>query len=594
MHRSRAEGRVKLKVKIKSASNLRAADGNLFGSGSSDPYTVCKIQGRPFTQFKTNTILKTLSPVWDEDHWIDDCHPGDTLEFEVFDYDWKSADDPLGSASLSYEEFMYGYKDDALILDESGKKKEKGRATLSVEIDVVNHPEPSPDAIRCFVKMHSAKHLRPNDLTTGKSDPFCVAEVPGKSLSLVRSKVIFKSLNPSWEEEDELFGFQRGDDIKFTVYEYDKGNASEANCSILGQATLKSDQFFPDGVKHKELKLQFTKNYDSRLNVSLDVFVPAKPKEESPDPGLHVTEVDRWPVPFGLRSLETGYVHQLVAYTRIGRSKSKMEPPVDLLLNTPGCGDISRLHAVVKAWKVPDSDEWRLRLYAKHSVRNDGGPQGYGQGPGCGHAGGGTTIHAPGVDIIEDEEGNHVLTQVDERSVALHADHTTGVEILPGFIIRFGQSELWALDKVALFERSSVAAAATKMAKKMNAEDPNELRELRVPRVACLHALKSCKSWFDFVIIVLEWLGEPDEPPCAEFITLLDEVGCAIARHDAPTLDEQEAYEMPLIQKDINVGTTIRLKLCSDPDVLGPVLVYLDQKASRLDKMYSKKDIPDT
>jgi len=166
--------------------------------------------------------------------------------------------------------------------------------------------------------------------------------------------------------------------------------------------------------------------------------------------------------------------------------------------------------------------------------------------------------------------------------------------VLPGFILRFGQSELWALQKVALFERSSVAAAATKMAKKMGSDDPTEVRELRVPRIACLHALKSCKSWFDFVIIVLEWLGEPDEPPCVEAITLLDEVGCLITKHDAPTLDDQEAYEMGLIQKDINVGTSIRLKLCSDPDVLGPVLVYLENKSARLNKMYSGKEIPDT
>lgn len=153
--------RVKLKIKIKSASNLRAADMSLFAQGTSDPFVKCRIKDRPHTEFKTRRIDKSLNPVWDEEHWIEDCKPGDVLEFDVFDWDQlKPSGDFLGSATLGYEEYINGYgESDPLTLDDPtrAKGKEKVKSTLNVDVQVEEYPDPPDDRVRCVVKMIQAK-----------------------------------------------------------------------------------------------------------------------------------------------------------------------------------------------------------------------------------------------------------------------------------------------------------------------------------------------------------------------------------------------------------------------------------------------------
>eukprot|EP00913_Durusdinium_trenchii_P035576 g33292.t1 len=49
----------RVKVSIIRASNLRPADLSLIGQSKSDPYCICRLAGRPETQVRTATIMKT-------------------------------------------------------------------------------------------------------------------------------------------------------------------------------------------------------------------------------------------------------------------------------------------------------------------------------------------------------------------------------------------------------------------------------------------------------------------------------------------------------------------------------------------------------
>jgi len=205
--------------------------------------------------------------------------------------------------------------------------------------------------------------------------------------------------------------------------------------------------------------------------------------------------------------------------------------------------------------------------------------EGLGAGSGGGHKGGGVSVQRM-YRSADDEE--------------FQANGIEGLQIHEGDIIRFGVNEHWALERATLFARSQLASIATKVANPEDQDDPNEVRNLKVPTIACHHALQGCKTWFHLARVVLEWLGEPDEPPCVECMEVLDELGASLSRHMAPTLEEQEVYPVYRILDEMRMGMTIRLKLCSDPCLLAPVLAHLAEHRKRLEKMYADRDrMPD-
>mmetsp|Transcript_86728 Transcript_86728/g.240559 ORF Transcript_86728/g.240559 Transcript_86728/m.240559 type:complete len:1129 (+) Transcript_86728:53-3439(+) len=95
------------------------------------------------------------------------------------------------------------------------------------------------------VKIVSARGLRAADLAImgGKSDPYCVCEIPGKSSSQFKTAVVKKSLQPEWNHEQELAGYEVGDSIMFTVYDHDYGKTDD----LLGKFVLPSADFHPKG-----------------------------------------------------------------------------------------------------------------------------------------------------------------------------------------------------------------------------------------------------------------------------------------------------------------------------------------------------------
>mmetsp|Transcript_69036 Transcript_69036/g.173969 ORF Transcript_69036/g.173969 Transcript_69036/m.173969 type:complete len:549 (+) Transcript_69036:184-1830(+) len=534
--------RCRLKISLIRARDLRAADFNFTG-GKSDPYCTCELFGRPQTQIKSDIIKKTLDPEWNYDGVIESCRAGDDLEFCVYDFDVVGDDDLLGKAILEYDAFYpFGYEGDLTL--EHPKKKD---SAITVKIQCIPLREDDEDKPRCYVKIHKAESLRAADWG-GSSDPYVITRVPGKTQSKFRTKVIRNTINPEWDEEDEIIDYEMGDDLEFVVYDWDRMSADDE----LGRIKLEAGEFLPNGYSGW---LQLTKG---RLMVSVELYIPVPPRP--PDPAEHVTPEDRKPAPFQLRCMDTGRTHRLASYTEVGRSKRQLDPRYDLILDSPGIADVSRVnHAVIKCWCGVDPSSWRARVYTDQDTK------GVGFGPGGGHSAGGTSV--------------------DNEPVELWC----GTEIVPGSVVRFGVREMWVVEKAVIFQKSQAGEVACQKAKTNAEEDPAMYRELKVPSGACQHALQHCVDWDSFVRVVLEWCGEPDEPPCADVIEVLDECGASTGRFEAKSLEAQEAFKVRSILKEVRMGCTIKLRLSSEPTLLAPIMRKLDAHLKRMADNYESR-----
>lgn len=270
------------------------------------------------------------------------------------------------------------------------------------------------------------------------------------------------------------------------------------------------------------------------------------------------------PVPFQLRSQETDRIHRLNAVTRIGRSTQQMNPDVDLVIGRHS-QDVSRVHAEISVFRDDDDPNiWVVRIC---SFGTNGG-SGPGNNMGGGHGGGGTSV--------------------DE--VLVPPGQGRGMIVEPGSFIRFGLNEIWVLERANLFPKSELADAAKQRSVKLSQENPVAMRELKVPSSMCYYALQDCEDWASIVSIVLEWLEEPDEAPCADQITILDELGGPGQTHQAATLDIMMKYDISKILCDIRQGCSVRLKLSSDPYLLGPLIMHLER--NRLADEEAEKERP--
>eukprot|EP01028_Stygiella_incarcerata_P002692 TRINITY_DN1511_c0_g1_i2.p1 TRINITY_DN1511_c0_g1~~TRINITY_DN1511_c0_g1_i2.p1 ORF type:complete len:430 (+),score=109.21 TRINITY_DN1511_c0_g1_i2:151-1440(+) len=86
----------RIEIKVVSAVDLPVADFI-----SSDPYCNVKFETNVF---KTQTIMKTLNPVWNEETSFPVTNPFSLITFEVWDWDKLTADDHLGRIVVSLDE----------------------------------------------------------------------------------------------------------------------------------------------------------------------------------------------------------------------------------------------------------------------------------------------------------------------------------------------------------------------------------------------------------------------------------------------------------------------------------------------------------
>jgi len=532
-------------VTVFRANNLRAADIGLRGA-KSDPYVTVWVKDRPNTEIKSKVIPKCLDPEWNFQGTLERCKFGDPLEFQVWDRDFAGSDDLLGRVALDFDAWHPDGYEGTLRLEETGKKE----STIDVKLEVLPAPFDEEDKPRCFVTMHSAWGLRAADFG-GKSDPYCVVRSRGKRSSF-RTKVVPKTVTPEWEEEDEIPDWEVGDDIEFVVFDYDRVSDDDE----LGKVVLEAAQYV-DGTFSGELQLK----KKGTIKVTVFIYIPPPPKPI--DPGAHVTPDNRKPAPFQLRCMDTGRVHRLACYTVVGRSKKCLDPRYDLALDSPGVSDISRVdHAIIKCWCGADPMSWLARVYDPRGVQAASGVGGL---PGGGHGAGGTSVD------------NEPVTE------------EIGLPIEMGSVLRFGVREMWTLERAMLYQKSYAGEVACARARTNATEDPGSFRDLRVPSGACNHALQKCADWDSLVRVVLEWCGEPDEPPCVDAIEVLDEMGVRAARCEARTLEEQEAFRMGAILREVRMGCTVRLRLSSDPCLLAPILRRLGLHKKRMQDIHNSR-----
>lgn len=443
----------------------------------------------------------------------------------------------LGSCTLDHTSFQSGGFEGMLDLDSDDGIP----ATLDVKVLVVAYPPPPEDAKRLFVKVSSG-----NDLPYIEGNAFCRVHVPGREGEMVTRIGGHQLSDPMWNEENDIAGYQPGDSLKFEIFDYVAGgSAASSNHKCVATADL-GDSFYPAGYEGP-LPLKCLGSDEggegATLEIAVEIFMP--PPQ---DPGKHVTLEDRQPVPFQLRSLETGRVHRLCAYTQVGRSRRELDPTLDLVLDNPGIQDVSRQHAIIKAWQGADASSWHVRCYSTS------GFEGYAQSENGGHAGGGTCV-----------DGRPVMEYI-------------GTPLEPTSVIRFGLRELWSLERAAVLARSQAAEVACARARGIEEDDPALRRQVPVDTLTVLSALRECADWTSIVRVCLESIGEQDEPPCADAISVNDECGSLVRKHVAETIEEQEAYDVEReLKSDIVLGASLELRLSSNPQLLGPLLQHLDR-----------------
>lgn len=87
------------------------------------------------------------------------------------------------------------------------------------------------------VTIASATNLANTDLFS-KSDPYCTCELVGKPSSRVKSAMVKDNLNPEWNFEANVLGYNTGDSLLFEVWDKDM-----ITDEYLGKCTLEHEKF---------------------------------------------------------------------------------------------------------------------------------------------------------------------------------------------------------------------------------------------------------------------------------------------------------------------------------------------------------------
>jgi len=105
---------------------------------------------------------------------------------------------------------------------------------------------PQKEKKQLTVVMVGARGLRNADwspFSDDKSDPYCICEIPDKPDSKIRTRTIDNNLDPVWNHEAFVQGWEPGDPLKFTVWDKDFGKKDQC----LGTVTLFSSHFDREG-----------------------------------------------------------------------------------------------------------------------------------------------------------------------------------------------------------------------------------------------------------------------------------------------------------------------------------------------------------
>uniref|UniRef100_A0A671SSP2 Multiple C2 and transmembrane domain-containing protein 1-like n=1 Tax=Sinocyclocheilus anshuiensis TaxID=1608454 RepID=A0A671SSP2_9TELE len=249
LHRKSQLGRGIVSIRLMEGRNLIPMDQN----GLSDPYVKFKLGP---LKYKSKTIPKTLNPQWREQfdlHLYDE--EGGILEISVWDKDIGRRDDFIGQCQLDLSK-LSREKTHKLELE---LEEHKGMlvllvtltATVAVSIsdlsvNLLDDPHERQQIIKRYsplrwffnlkdvgivqVKILRAEGLMAADVT-GKSDPFCIAELCNDRL---QTHTVYKTLNPEW---NKVFTFNVKDIhsvLEITVYDEDRDRSAD----FLGKVAI--------------------------------------------------------------------------------------------------------------------------------------------------------------------------------------------------------------------------------------------------------------------------------------------------------------------------------------------------------------------
>uniref|UniRef100_A0A671LE36 Multiple C2 and transmembrane domain-containing protein 1-like n=1 Tax=Sinocyclocheilus anshuiensis TaxID=1608454 RepID=A0A671LE36_9TELE len=229
-------------IRLIEGRNLIPMDQN----GLSDPYVKFKLGPQ---KYKSKTIPKTLNPQWREQfdlHLYDE--EGGILEITVWDKDIGRRDDFIGHCQLDLSK-LSREKTHKLELE---LEEDKGTLVLLVtltatvvvsisdlSVNLLDDPDERQQIIKRYSPLRSflnlkdvgivqVKILRAEGLmaadVTGKSDPFCIAELCNDRL---QTHTVYKTLNPEW---NKVFTFNVKDIhsvLEISVYDEDRDRSAD-------------------------------------------------------------------------------------------------------------------------------------------------------------------------------------------------------------------------------------------------------------------------------------------------------------------------------------------------------------------------------
>jgi len=127
----------RLVVSIISADGLKSADRVPLGPGSSDPYCICEVVGRPETRTSTDMVRRAHNPMWLHMCVLEGWRLGDSLLFTIWDRDRFKFDDRLGWAELPTKGARPPCFDGNLVLRGAGRGVE---ARITVRVRAAPRP----------------------------------------------------------------------------------------------------------------------------------------------------------------------------------------------------------------------------------------------------------------------------------------------------------------------------------------------------------------------------------------------------------------------------------------------------------------------
>ena len=239
-----------LELTITAANDLGRADT----FGSSDPF--CIVYWNDKECGRTQTIMNSLNPRWDDERFVVDVPSSMTLRdcelyIEVFDYNLTTRGVFLGAMVLTGEALEKwvnesAFKKTSFVLGTTQHMalhmQHIAQGMLEMRVRYSDEGDREGDSIvKMEVKVHSARNLAKAD-TFGLSDPFCIVKFNEREIG--RTEVVDNDLNPEWNNERFYAYFDKDvDDMNECVLEvlcYDMDLMGRGD--FLGGVTLRGSE----------------------------------------------------------------------------------------------------------------------------------------------------------------------------------------------------------------------------------------------------------------------------------------------------------------------------------------------------------------